>query len=150
VEPWALQRLPRTPNPVYLTTLNPPTNAAATFRGCGILFWRMNMDRKSEIQTGKKFELQQDARRFPVGQVVTTPGALRMSEVHNVPLCTLLARHMAGDWGSVCPEDAQSNESALKFGDRLLSSYVIAPDVAIWVITEADRSATTFLLPSEY
>jgi len=61
--------------------------------------------------------------------------------------------------GEVCPEDAQANEDALKFGSRILSAYVLQPPtgedktltlVKIWLITEADRSVTTILLPEEY
>lgn len=61
----------------------------------------------------------------------------------------LLDRHLAGDWGDVCAEDNHANELALREGSRLLSAYRLG-DVAIWIITEADRSATTLLLPSEY
>jgi len=92
----------------------------------------------------------QSGPRFSPGQIVSTPGALEALEAHGVPPLSLLARHLCGDWGSVCAEDAHTNEEALRYGYRVLSSYEIAPKVTIWIITEADRSVTTFLLPSEY
>jgi len=69
-----------------------------------------------------------------------------------------LARHARGDWGNVCAEDKALNDQALKTGDRLLSAYAIDPtkpakgygENCLWIITESDRSVTTFLLPSEY
>jgi len=63
-----------------------------------------------------------------------------------------LAMHLVGKWGTVCPEDAELNDIALKDGNaRLLSKYPLPDDPGdFWIITEADRSATTFLLPSEY
>jgi hypothetical protein len=66
---------------------------------------------------------------------------------------SLLARHVFGDWGDLCTEDKESNERALAQGGRLLSSYEagLGRDATkVWVITEADRSSTTFLLPEEY
>ena len=73
-------------------------------------------------------------------------------------LAQCLTRHAGGDWGLVCKEDAASNDRALKEGGRILSSYALDPakpskgfgDNTLWIITESDRSATTFLLPSEY
>ncbi len=94
--------------------------------------------------------------RFDLGRIVTTPGALDACSPEH--LFDRLARHARGDWGVVCPEDAASNDAALTHGGRILSAYPI--DVAkpskgfgdntLWIITEGDRSATTFLLPSEY
>ena len=57
---------------------------------------------------------------------------------------------MAGDWGEVDEEDKRLNDAALKDGTRLLSAYVTSRGAGLWIITEADRSATTILLPSEY
>jgi len=63
----------------------------------------------------------------------------------------LLERHASGDWGEVPPEDARENELSLKYGWRLMSSYPVGDaDERVWVITEADRSSTCILLPSEY
>ena len=61
-----------------------------------------------------------------------------------------LIRHKNGDWGELDPEDRRENERALVFGSRLLSAYATRTGEALWVITEADRSATTLLLPEEY
>ena len=60
-----------------------------------------------------------------------------------------LWRHRAGDWGEVCREDAMLNDHALRYGERLLSVYAIDGE-RVWIITEADRSVTTVLYPSEY
>lgn len=63
----------------------------------------------------------------------------------------LLGRHVVGDWGDLSDDDKMLNERALNHGDgRLMSSYEIASDLKIWIITEWDRSVTTLLLPSEY
>lgn len=61
-----------------------------------------------------------------------------------------LSRHLAGDWGDVCEEDRQENELSLKEGFRLFSVYHAGDGTKFWIITEADRSATTVLLPEEY
>lgn len=88
--------------------------------------------------------------KFSPGQIAATPGALAAMEEYQCQPLTLLARHLAGDWGVLPAEDAQLNEEALKSDGRLLSSYPLGGDTRIWVITEWDRSGTTFLLPSEY
>ena len=87
---------------------------------------------------------------FPLGDLVATPGALSILENCGIIPMSLIARHGQGDWGDVSPLDAQANADALSLGGRLLSSYTLAGDTKLWVITEADRSATTILLPSEY
>lgn len=85
---------------------------------------------------------------FPLGLVVTTPGFL--SRIPDPLAQTIfLQRHRAGDWGDLDPEDARSNDEAVKAGDRILSAYT-HEGVKFWIITEADRSVTTFLLPEEY
>ncbi|QDV66094.1 hypothetical protein [Crateriforma conspicua] len=86
--------------------------------------------------------------RFEMGFLGITPGAqeaIPMEEVQEA-----LHRHVTGDWGDVCKEDAQQNEWALKNDARLLSSYKSKDGEKFWIITEADRSSTTILLPSEY
>lgn len=87
---------------------------------------------------------------FALGQVVATPGALQALEDSRQVPGEFLSRHLAGDWGDVPPEDAAENELSLLEGFRLLSSYRTRAGVRLWVITEADRSATTILLPEEY
>ena len=86
--------------------------------------------------------------RFPLGRIVATRGVLRA--VIGADLSAALARHAQGDWGDLSPDDRAANDSALRHGDRLLSSYKSESGVKFWIITEADRSVTTFLLPEEY
>ena len=88
--------------------------------------------------------------RFPLGQVVATPGALEALQAAQQDPLELLARHASGDWGDLDEEDKQENELSVKQGFRILSAYTLSTDVKVWVITEADRSATTLLLPAEY
>jgi hypothetical protein len=84
----------------------------------------------------------------PLGQVVMTRGlAARFPDLS--ALVPLLGRHASGDWGEVNASDAQANIDALRTGARVLSAYVVG-GVRVWVITEADRSHTTLLLPEEY
>lgn len=87
---------------------------------------------------------------FPFGQIVATPGALALLEEANRSPVEFLSRHLRGDWGDLCPEDKTENELSLKHGFRLLSSYPVTEREKLWIITEADRSVTTLLLPSDY
>ena len=88
---------------------------------------------------------------FLPGQIVATPGALELLERHRESPETFLRRHMQGDWGELCPEDVERNCDALNYGNRVMSAYAIGPTrEKLWVITEADRSVTTLLLPAEY
>jgi hypothetical protein len=92
--------------------------------------------------------------KFLPGRIAATPGVLAKAEGKYLLGC--LRCHIAGDWGLVCPADAQANEDALVSGARILSVYPLPNDPdKLWVITEATdydgkRSLTTFLLPSEY
>jgi hypothetical protein len=86
---------------------------------------------------------------LPLGRVVATPGALNLlSDIEEDPF-GYIARHATGDWGELCAFDRRQNEIALREGYRVLSSYEV-PAGRVWVITEADRSITTILLPEEY
>ncbi len=88
---------------------------------------------------------------FDVGAVVATPGALEALAEARVPPLTLLRRHASGDWGELDAHDRGENTKSLKHGWRLLSSYRVGENGAkVWIITEADRSSTCVLLPSEY
>lgn len=87
---------------------------------------------------------------FPLGRTVATRGALAALERADQGFGEFLARHARGDWGDVPPEDAAENRRALQHGLRLLSSYRTRRGERIWIITEADRSVTTILLPDEY
>jgi hypothetical protein len=82
---------------------------------------------------------------FPPGQVVATPGALALG----IDLLPYFWRHMTGDWGDIDEDDKRENDFAVKNHLRILSAYD-TPAGKLWIITEADRSATTFLLPDEY
>jgi hypothetical protein len=87
------------------------------------------------------------AARFPLGQVaVTSNASLRLSTEE---VLTGLRRHASGDWGDLGPDDTLSNNTALLRGDRLLSVYGKGQH-RFWIITEADRSVTTVLLPDDY
>ena len=87
---------------------------------------------------------------FALGQVVATPGALDLLDRSVTNAHDLLQRHQGGDWGSVPPEDAEENEKSIATGCRILSSYWLNVTERLWIITEADRSVTTLLLPDEY
>lgn len=88
--------------------------------------------------------------RFPLGQIVATPGALTAFEQAGQEPMEFLRRHITGDWGEVGAEDRQANEQAVLHGARIMSVYSLRNGTKMWVITESDRSVTTFLLPSEY
>ncbi len=87
---------------------------------------------------------------FPLGRTMATPGALDALDLFDAGL--YLKRHYTGDWGDLSAEDKRANDTAVKSGEgRVFSAYVLPDGVTkIWIITEADRSATTVLLPSDY
>ena len=82
---------------------------------------------------------------FKLGQIVSTPGAIELG----VDLLSYLSRHITGDWEDMCDEEKAENKNAVLVGNRIFSSYQ-TPTGKLWIITEADRSVTTFLLPDEY
>ena len=88
--------------------------------------------------------------KFPLGQVVATPGALEALKDSGQRPADFLDRHARGDWGSVCDEDKRLNDAALVDGSRLLSAYTTLKGTKLWIISEADRSSTCLLLPEEY
>jgi hypothetical protein len=102
--------------------------------------------------------------RFPLGQIVATPGALELLQETGFSAAALISRHVHGDWGDLCEEDRTENEFAVTRRLRILSCYrlVDAARLAatptdkrsslptLWIITEADRSVTTLLRPSDY
>lgn len=83
---------------------------------------------------------------FMLGQIVATPGALAL----RVDLLPYLRRHASGDWGELDAHDRAANERALTDSSRVFSAYRLPSGGRLWIITEADRSVTTFLLPEEY
>ena len=95
-------------------------------------------------------EINRLLSRFPLGGVVPTPRALRALEDASQTPFEFLERHQAGDWGEICEEDKKENQFSVQNGFRILSAYRTRNNVRIWVITEADRSATTLLKPEEY
>lgn len=86
--------------------------------------------------------------RLQLGSTYATRGAI--ASLHPEDMSRALLRHASGDWGDVPPEDREENELSLKEGFRILSSYTDRNGTRFWIITEADRSATTILLPDEY
>jgi hypothetical protein len=90
---------------------------------------------------------QQNKTRFPLGQIVATANAA--TRLTAFEISDGLKRHASGDWGDIDEEDKNGNESALEQGYRLLSVYG-SGDRRFWIITEADRSVTTVLLPEDY
>jgi hypothetical protein len=88
--------------------------------------------------------------RFSLGQVVATPGALDELKRSGQAPSEILSRHQTGDWGKIPDEDRKENELSVKKGFRILSAYELPTGEKVWVITEADRSATTILLPADY
>lgn len=89
--------------------------------------------------------------RFTCGDVVMTRGVDALVQQGRLNPAPYLTRHLGGDWGDLDDSDHHQNDEALQSGeDRLFSSYQVAPDLKLWIITERDRSVTTLLLPDEY
>ena len=86
---------------------------------------------------------------LPLGKVLAAPGALKLLRDAGEDPSGYLARHASGDWGELDAHDRRANERSLERGWRVLSSYTVG-EGRVWVITEADRSVTTILLPDEY
>lgn len=85
-----------------------------------------------------------------LGRVVATPAALAALLLAKTSPTSLLVRHATGDWGDVDREDGAANDQAVIDGARVLSVYTLGTGETVWIITEADRSVTTILLPSDY
>ena len=88
--------------------------------------------------------------RFAPGSVVATPGALEAFRASGEEPLPFLRRHLAGDWGELDEHDRRENELSLEHDWRILSAYRLSNGTRFWIITEADRSSTCVLLPSEY
>lgn len=91
---------------------------------------------------------EEPAAKFPFGQIVSTPNALNCIPADE--MLAALRRHLSGDWGTLDKEDWNTNERALRHGGRLFSAYLSITGQKFWIITEADRSVTTVLLPEDY
>jgi hypothetical protein len=87
---------------------------------------------------------------FPPGKILITDGAAKLLYAKPEAASSLVMRHLRGDWGDMDAHDRQVNNEALRDGFRLFSQYTLLSGARIWIITEADRSATTILLPEEY
>lgn len=88
--------------------------------------------------------------RVPLGRLVATTKALELLKATGTNPAALLSRHHTGDWGDIDPEDQATNDASLRHGHRVISRYRLNPHDTLWIITEADRSVTTLLLPDEY
>lgn len=86
---------------------------------------------------------------FDLGQIVASPDAIKVMEQLKITPWQLLSRHRQGDWGDLDTEDWRANNRALQTGERIFSAYIVQ-DTKFWLITEANRSVTTILLPEEY
>ena len=98
----------------------------------------------------KKERINPFARKlsFPLGKVCSTPGAIQLLQEGEA--LSMLSRHLRGDWGEVNEQDWKENDFSVTNGYRILSAYKARCGEEIWIITEADRSVTTLLLPDEY
>jgi hypothetical protein len=124
---------------------------------------------KSDKPVSPKYTLITNAARFALGQIVATPGALRLLEKYHSNPLLLLSRHVQCDWGDLLEDDAKLNELALNDGSRIFSVYRLIPNhmltdiprakrhllPTIWIITNAANAAgvrdvTTLLLPEDY
>ncbi len=93
--------------------------------------------------------LEKVTGKFSLGQLVWTQGINELVATGRLNPIPYITRHATGDWGDLDGEDKKANDWSLKNGERILSAYE-TPAGKIWIITEADRSATTMLLPDEY
>jgi hypothetical protein len=88
------------------------------------------------------------AAKFQLGQIVATPNAL--NHLTQDDIRSGIIRHQSGDWGDLDADDRKENDLSFERGTRLLSVYHASNGVAFWIITEADKSSTTVLLPEDY
>lgn len=107
------------------------------------------MNSKNEASNNQQLRTGRGTVLFPLGNVGATPGALDLLDRTSTNAAIFLGRHQRGDFGTVGAEDAQANNDAIEEGNRILSSYTLGGE-RMWIITEADRSSTTLLLPEEY
>lgn len=89
---------------------------------------------------------------FPLGKTVLTRNAKDLLDANGIDPLPYLMRHANGDWSEMCHEDQVTNRNAIRDGFRVFSSYKLPTEEEqnVWIITEADRSSTTILLPEDY
>jgi hypothetical protein len=92
--------------------------------------------------------MKSETPKFLAGNLMITQNA--KSTLPHAEILTALKRHILGDWGDLEAEDKTANEAALMQGGRLFSAYRTSAEIRFWIITEADRSYTTVLLPKDY
>ena len=102
------------------------------------------------MQRNSSTNRPQTITRFALGQTFITPGAEEALMIAGQTAIEFVRRHMSCDWSDLADDDAQENELSLREGFRVLSAYRTSAGQKLWIITEADRSSTTILLPSEY
>ena len=102
------------------------------------------------MQPNHSTNKQPTITRFALGRTFITPGAEEALQIAGQTAIEFLRRHMSCDWGELSDDDVRENELSLKKGFRLLSNYQTGKGQQLWIITEADRSSTTMLTPSEY
>jgi hypothetical protein len=86
--------------------------------------------------------------KFRLGTLVISANA--SCQLSPSDIASAVTRHARGEWGEVCDEDREENELSLRESFRLLSVYRSSGGLAFWIITEADRSTTTILMPDDY
>ena len=116
----------------------------------GFLLADTSLEKQGSAGQVRKGHGQVPVAKFNLGQLVATPGALSALEEAGQDAIEFVSRHASGDWGDLSDDDRKENEFSLFHGFRLLSSYRLRSGTKIWIITEADRSSTTLLLPEEY
>jgi hypothetical protein len=113
-------------------------------------------DNRRVTMTTAQTRQEKTSQLFKLGRTLCTPAAQQSLIDAGIPedgvlgcFHHILTRHLSGDWGECCDEDKATNDQAVKSGARILSVYTVS-GVKLWVITEADRSYTTILLPEDY
>ncbi len=95
------------------------------------------------------------AKKFSLGRIVATPGAIQALREAGQSADEFLSRHVVGDWGDLDEQDKSLNDQALLDGSRILSAFTTRKGQRIWIITEAVndvglRYSSTILTPEEY
>ncbi|ALS66599.1 MULTISPECIES: hypothetical protein [Pandoraea] len=88
--------------------------------------------------------------RLPLGRLLATPAAVDAIQSAGASIYALVNRHACGDWGDLPEADREQNDLSVVSGRRVLSCYPLGGELKVWIVTDADRSTTTILLPEEY